>query len=314
MTFSAPVAVEPIRHSLLTLCAILALASPVLAQDAAEEAPPPAFPETEIFLFDYDAAAEEDALSGGTNVTQRVGYDNQPFFTKDSATFLYSRDDGTQTDIWEYEIASAAHTRITNTPENEFSPTPSPDNRTISMVFERNRSIWVLDRAKPDEPKWLLEASGVDEPVGYFARNHETGDVLFWSRYGFNVALTSADKPAYHFVTGHAVPSTPHLVPGTTHFSFVHRQTNEQLWIKALDPETAAVRPITPIVGSNANYTWAPDGAILQIEDDTLHRWKEGGKGWAVIGDIGDFGITNANRIAVSPDGKRIAVVGLPTE
>lgn len=303
----------PLRHSITAFCASLALATTTQAQDAAEEAPPPAFPETEIFLFDYDAAATDNTLSGGRNVTNRTGYDNQPYFTKDSATFLYSRDDGTQTDIWEYDIANGTHTRITNTPENEFSPTPSPDNQTISMVFERNRSIWVLDRSKPDEPKWLLEASGVDEPVGYFARDHDLGTVFYWSRYGFNVAETHEAGPQYHFISGNAVPSTPHLVPGTTHFSFVHRQTNEQVWIKEFDPANKSVRPLIPIVGTNANYTWAPDDTILQIEDAKLYRWKkDSDEGWKEIADLTEHGIESANRIAVSPDGKRIAVVGLP--
>lgn len=297
---------------ILALGAALAFASPLLAQD--EETPPPAFPETEIFLFDYDAAEGEESLSGGANVTNREGYDNQPYFTPNSATFLYSRDDGTQTDIWEYDIASGTHRQLTSFPESEFSPTPSPDGTTISMVFERSDSIWQFDRSAPDQPAWVLEAAGVPEPVGYFARDWETGDVLYWSRYGFNVALTSANGSAYHFITGNAVPSTPHLIPGTARFSFVHRQTNEEVWIKEFDPETRSIRPLTPIVGINANYTWAPDGSILQIEGTKVHRWREGGTGWEEIADLADFGIGSANRIAVSPDGKRIAVVGLPAD
>lgn len=301
----------PLRHLVLTLCGSVALAGAAYAQDAKDEAPPPAFPETEIFLLDYDASAKGDALSNGRNVTNRPGYDNQPYFTKDSATFLYSRDDGTQTDIWEYDIASGTHRQITRTPESEFSPTPSPDNRTISMVFERNNSIWQIDRATPDAPTWALEAAGVTEPVGYFARNYASGDILYWSRYGFNVALTSAEKPAYHFISGHAVPATPHVIPGSDEISFVHRQTNEQVWIKAFDPKTKAIRPLTPLVGTNANYTWTPDGAILQIEGAKVYRWREGGEGWEVIADLADHGIESANRIAVSPDGRRIAVVGM---
>ncbi|WP_379547653.1 TolB family protein [Qipengyuania sp. DSG2-2] len=304
----------PLSHSIHALCASLLLSGAAHAQEAAEDAPSPAFPETEIFLFDYDAEADANALSDGANVTSRAGYDNQPFFTKDSATFLYSRDDGTQTDIWEYDIARGTHTQITRTPESEFSPTPSPDNRTISMVFERNNSIWHLDRSTPDAPQWSLEAAGVTEPVGYFARNHATGDILFWSRYGFSVALTHADKPAYHFISGHAVPATPMVIPGTDMISFVHRQTNEEVWIKAFDPETRAIRPLTPIVGANANYTWSLDGAILQIEDGKLHRWREGGDGWDEIADLAQHGIASAARIAVSPDGRRIAIVGLPAE
>ncbi|MDE1468542.1 hypothetical protein [Aurantiacibacter sp. D1-12] len=289
----------------LAILTSLALASPTLAQDAPE-------PQPDIFLFAYDASASDDALSNGINTTNRPTlYDNQPFFTSGGDTFVYSRGDGTQTDVWEYDIASATHAQITDTPESEYSPTPSPDNRTVSVVFERNRSIWEIDRADPDNPVWLLEAAGVDEPVGYFARNHASGDVLFWSRYGFNVALTHASEPAYHFVSGHAVPASPHLIPGTGEFSFVHRQTNEEVWIKALDPETRAVRPLTPIAGTNANYTWAPDGSILQIEGTQVHRWREGGKGWEVISDLADHGLASAYRIAVSPDGTRVAVVGI---
>ena len=304
-----------IRPMVLLSGIALALSAPGLAQDEeAEAAPPPAFPEFDIFLFDYDAAQSEGALSNGFNATERAGYDNQPFFTASSETFLYSRDDGTQTDVWEYEIASGTHTRLTSTPESEFSPTPSPDNQTISFVFERSNSIWQIDRAAPDEPRWALEATGIIEPVGYFARNYESGDILYWSRFGFSVALTNADTPAYHFISGHAVPSTPHVIPGTQEISFVHRQTNEQVLIKAFDPKTKAIRPIVPIVGENANYTWAPDGALLQIEDDTLHRWRKGEQRWTPIADLSEFGVTSATRIAVSPDGKRVAIVGVPAE
>ncbi|WP_299192253.1 hypothetical protein [uncultured Erythrobacter sp.] len=304
----------PTFRPILALSAALALAAPGSAQDQEDEAPPPAFPETEIFLFDYDAEQRDAALSGGTNVTGRAGYDNQPYFTPDSATFLYSRDDGTQTDIWEYDIANGTHTQVTFTPESEFSPTPSPDGTMVAMVFERSNSIWQFDRDAPDQPRWALEAAGVPEPVGYFARNWESGDILYWSRYGFNVALTSADEPAYHFITGNAVPSTPHLIPGTNRFSFVHRQTNEQVWIKEFDPETRAIRPLTPLTGPNANYAWAPDGSILQIQGTQLYRWREGMDGWENLTDLADFGLASANRIAVSPDGKRIAIVGVPAE
>ncbi|NNC48142.1 MAG: hypothetical protein HKO13_06895 [Sphingomonas sp.] len=290
------------RSTLLTALGALALSTTASAQEAP--------PQPDIFLFAYDADNEEDVLSGGRNVTDQPLYDNQPFFTAGSDTFLYVRDDGEQIDVYEYDIANATHTRITQTPENEYSPTPSPDNQTISMVFERNGSVWEIDRSAPDAPRWALDAPGVVEPVGYFARNYATGDVLYWSRFGFHVAFRDAEG-AGHFVSGHAVPSTPHLIPGTNSFSFIHRQTNEQVWIKAFDPETKAVRPLTPIVGTNANYTWAPDGSILQIEDNKLHRWREGGDSWEEISDLGAHGVEGGYRIAVSPDGERIAIVGL---
>lgn len=305
-------------HPLLSLpLASLALSSAAMAQDAGEDAevPPAAFPETEIFLFDYDAEASDNALSGGGNVTNRKGYDNQPHFTPGSATILYSRDDGTQTDIWEYDIASGTHTQITAHPASEFSPTPSADNRRIAMVIDETiSSVWQVDRDAPGEPEWLMEPSGVVEPIGYFALAPDRQSALYWSRYGFSVSLTYAGQTGSVFVAGNALPSTPSIVPGTDHFSFVHRQTNGEVWIKAVDPATRAVRPITAIPGTNANYAWAPDGSILQIEGTALNRWRESSGGWSQIADLAEHGVASAGRIAVSPDGKRIAVVGLPAE
>ncbi len=295
--------------------AMLGITACAQDSDKPEENPPPAaFPETEIFLFDYSATNAEDALSNGKNVTNRPGYDNQPFFTKGSDSFVYARDDGTQTDIWEYDIADNTHRQITDNDKSEFSPTPSPDNSKISTVFERNLSIWTLDRGAPDQPKWTLETANIEEPVGYFAHNFKTGDIIYWSRYGFNVALTNDSEGEYHYISGNALPATPHIIPGTDTFSFVHRQGNDQVWIKSFDPETKAITPLTPVVGTNINYTWAPDGSILQIEGISVHRWtKDSGK-WTQISDLTDHGLASANRIAVSPDGTKIAVVGLPKD
>ena len=304
-----------IKASIITILSS-GLSISAMGQDAekAEETPPPAaFPETEIFLFDYDVSGD-DALSGGKNVTSRPGYDNQPYFTKDSGTFLYSRDDGTQTDIWEYNISNGTHSQITDNDKSEFSPTPSPDNSKISTVFERNLSVWTVNRADTANPNWTFEAANIEEPVGYFAHNFKTGDIIYWSRYGFNVALTHESKSEYHYISGNALPATPHVIPGTDTFSFVHRQGNDQIWIKSFDPKSKAITPLTPVVGTNINYTWAPDGAILQIEGTGVHRWtKDTGK-WARISDLSGHGLASANRIAVSPDGKRIAIVGLPSE
>ena len=122
--------------STLFVMATAAIGVSACAQDAEkpeESLPPAAFPETEIFLFDYSALSAEDALSNGKNVTNRPGYDNQPYFTKNSDSFVYSRDDGVQTDVWEYDLAGNTHHQITDNDKSEFSPTPSPDNSRPSI-------------------------------------------------------------------------------------------------------------------------------------------------------------------------------------
>ena len=50
-------------------------------------------------------------------------------------------------------------------------------------------------------------------------------------------------------------------------------------------------------------------------ESGKLHRWNESVEGgWKEVADLAELGITGATRVAVSPDGKHLAVVGLPAE
>lgn len=274
------------------------------------------FPNTDIFLFDLKLTDNEVVISNALNVTGQAAYENQPSFTPDGSSFLFSRSDDYQTDVYEYEIASGTTRQITTTPTNEFSPVASPDNQTISFVTDgpgANQNIATITRVKPTEQKALLPGNALREPTGYYSWDHATGNVLFWSRYGFNVTLTHTEKEQSHYVTGNAVPSTPYVIPGTRNFSFVHRQGNGQMMIKELNPETKAVRPLTPAVGSNANYGWAPDRSIFMIEADRLYRWREGvSEGWGEISDLSEHGIKGAARLAISPDGTKLAIVGLP--
>ncbi len=274
-------------------------------------------PETEIFLFDLEMG-DTLTISNARNVTTRTGYDNQPRFTPDSASFLYARGDDYQTDIWEYDLSSGTTQQITQTETNEFSPVASPDNQTISYVNDgpgAAQNVMYIRRDASEIEIKLLPAAALREPVGYYSWNPQTDDVLFWSRYGFNITLARKDAAQTTYISGDAVPSTPYVIPNSTHkFSFVHRQGNGQVWIKELDPATKSVRPLTPIKGSNANYGWTPDGAILIIEDDVLYHWREGNnEGWVKVADLSEFNITDANRLAVSPDGTKLAVVGLPS-
>ena len=257
-------------------------------------------------------------ISHGHNVTARAGYDNQPSFTPNSQSFLYSRSGDYETDIFEYFIDSNTHKQLTYTKTSEFSPNASPDNKTISFVTDgpgANQNIAHIKRSRLSLQKPLLPGNSLREPIGYYSWDHSNGNVLFWSRYGYNITLTHADKQIASYITGDAVPSTPYVIPGSHNFSFVHQQGNGQMWIKELNPNTNAVRPLTPTVGANANYGWTPDASILMIENDTLYRWKEGsGSGWNKVADLSKHGIKGAARLNVSPDGKRLAIVGQAAE
>ena len=290
------------------------LAAPQQTNNKAESRPTIEFPESDIFLFDLNLDDADNALSGGRNVTARAGYENQPSFVQDGKSFLFSQSVGGETEIFEYLIESGETRQVASIDGNEFSPQPSPDNRAVSFVTDgpnANMSVWQIQRDS-DEPEWVLRHLAEREPIGYYCWNRRTGDLLFWSRYGFSLRLVNTGETETHYVTGDAVPSSPQQIPGTDRFSFVHRQGNGQVWIKELDPQTRSVRPLVAISGSNAHYGWTPDGQILRIQETALNRWSPESGAWSKVADLPALGVASATRLAVSPDGTRIAIVGVP--
>lgn len=296
---------------------LLALSlSDSIAQDS--EAEPAAFPECDIFLFDVSISPAKTELTNCRNVTDAVGYENQPSFVPDSKSFLFSKSDGPQTDIFEYFIESAETKRVTKSKGMEFSPVASPDNKLISYVSDgvgANQSVWQIDRQSPNKPVWVLANQPEREPVGYYCWNRETGFFLFWSRYGFSIRLLHDSKPLTHYVSGSAVPTTPQQIPQSLCFSFVHRQGNGEVWIKELDPESKSVRPLIKCVGSNSHYGWSPDGSIFMVERDVLFRWSgKEAESWVEVVDLSQFNIKDATRLTISPNGNLMAVVGVNSD
>jgi len=147
--------------------------------------------------------------------------------------------------------------------------------------------------------------------VGYYATNEKTSDVLFWSRYGWSVQYLNLEKNMARFVSGNALPSSPQRVPNSDLFSFVHRQTNSEVWIKVFDPKDFSITPIAPIYDSNYEYSWAPNGDILRFNDNRIQVWPRGNKGyrWLDGQDLSGYFKGKAGRIKVSNGGKFIAVV-----
>jgi hypothetical protein len=96
----------------------------------------------------------------------------------------------------------------------------------------------------------------------------------------------------------------------------MHQQGNGEVWIKELNPETLAVRPLTAVVGANRNYGWTPTGWIVMASGTKLHRCAPGlDRGWEEVADLAEHGLADVTRVAVSSNGKMLAVVAsLATE
>jgi len=109
-------------------------------------------------------------------------------------------------------------------------------------------------------------------------------------------------------------------IPGGRTISFVQRLPPERegavpaLKVSELDPVSHTVTPLIDVVAGarEADLAWTPDGMLLMAEKDVLYGWKRGEPAWRRLADLAALGLHGVSRIAVSPNGDRIAFVTQP--
>lgn len=288
----------------------VAEAPPPAAPAPAPAPPPPAAPPgTEVYLAEL--AVRDGALVVGTpaNVTRRPGYDNQPGFTPEGDAILYTSGpaDG-QTDIFRYDLASGATTRVTRTPESEYSPTVLPGGGGFSAVrveADSTQRLWAF-RLDGSDPRLVLENV---KPVGYHAwiGPHTLALFVLGSPPTLQLADTRTGEAE---VVASGIGRSLHRIPGREAASFVHKVSPREWWISELDPETRRVTRLVRTLPGVEDYAWMPDGTLLAARGSRLYRWAPGrGPGWEVVADFGAAGIAGVTRLAVSPRGDRLALV-----
>ena len=284
-----------------------------LAAAQAQPTPPP--PDTEIFLAPLTAARGTLGVGPPANITNSPGYDNQPFFTADSRAILFtSNRGGRQTDIYRYDVVSKQTSRVTDTPESEYSPTVTPDGgiSVIRVESDGTQRLWRF-AADGTSPRVLLPDL---KPVGYHAWSDDHTLVLFV--LGPPATLQIADtRTGKSRVVATDVGRSIAKIPGGRTVSFVQRVTTGNgvtLSIREIDPATGTITPITDAVAGSteADCAWTPDGVLLMASQGKLYSWNRVEKRWDTVADLERLGLTGVTRLSVSGDSKWIAIVAAP--
>lgn len=273
-------------------------------------------PPTEVFV----AQLIKTPASQGTPATYAVGapvdisnnpdYDNQPYFTPDGRTILFtSKRDGKQTDIYQYDVASKSLVQVTSTPESEYSPTVTPAGNAFSVIrveMDGTQRLWVFPLAKGGAPKLIRPDL---KPVGYHAWIDATSLAVY-------VLGTPSTLRLVDLTTGTAgvvadtVGRCIQRVPGSNAISFVQKgQANEPWTISEIDPRTRKITPIVETLAGREDYAWTPDGALLMADGSRLFVWMRDSPSWRQVADLSAAGLKTITRLAVSPDGQLLALV-----
>jgi hypothetical protein len=277
-------------------------------------------PDTEIYLAPLKVMNGALELGTPVNITNHAGYDNQPFFTADGGSVLFtSMRAGQQTDIYRYDIAAKRIAQVTKTAESEYSPTITPTGALSVIRVERDgqntQRLWQFT-ADGRDPKVVLENV---KPVGYHAWADDHTLALFV--LGQPATLQVADtRTGTARTIASDIGRSIQRIPGTSairEISFVQREREGEvlrLAIKKLDVTSGAITPLTPAVNGSreADTAWTPDGTLLMVKDAVLFSWRGGQAGWKEVASLERLSLSGVTRLAVSPKGDYLALVGSP--
>jgi len=274
-----------------------------------------ATPATEVYLAPLSITGAGVSVGAPVNISTNPGYDNQPSFLPDSSAVIFtSNRDGTQNDIYKWDIAKQQLAQLTRTAENEYSPLVSPDGRSLVCVHGVEQSLfrYDLDGSNP-----RLAYQHGQALIGYhvWITNTEIAAFILGAGGGANtLQVIDTTTGTSETITSDAGRSLL-LRPGANTVSFVTKLTPQTAAIKQFDVKTHEVSTIiADTLKASQDLTWLPDGKHLIMGlGSKLSVWAEG-LGWTDIADFTAAGVSKITRLSASRDGKWLAIVGEPAK
>ena len=282
----------------LLLCLLLTvLGLPALADE---------LPNTDIVVFQIQREGGGYQLSDPQPVAQSSGYDNQPCFSADSKDIFFSRIENEQSDIWRWSPSGETE-NLTQSPWSEYSPTPVPGTRDLlSTVMIEDTGVQRLWTYSPYAGFQLLFPT--IQPVGYHA----------WS--GENIALFVLGVPHELRVAQWGVEGASKVdqnigrclqkVPTQNAVSYI-RIENEEHHLKIYDFQTHKITNLRKLPAGSQDYAWLNQTTLLTWDGKTLvYGDAKRRSGWKTLPSPQP--LRAVTRLAVSPDGSKLAVVFEP--
>jgi Tol biopolymer transport system component len=264
---------------------------------------------SEIYLFDLKIKKHRITVSNPKNITNHLGYDNQPSFHIDQPLLYYSsfNDDG-RADIKSYNYQTNKTSTITITKEREYSPTLTPDKKYLSCIIQRDSGMQDLGKYSTEGGEASVIINNLR--VGYHVWADNSHVALF--------VLGSDSLPnTLHYVQlptkkdtvlAENIGRSLHKVPGERAISFVDKTTQTKWQIKKFNMDTFKIDTIATTPPSHEDIAWTREGVLLSSDGRKLLQldgafWKE------IVVENKTMLLKDITRLAVSQSGKKLAVV-----
>ena len=264
-------------------------------------------PKSEIWLFQLTKKNNQLTYSKPLNITNNVGYNNQPCFSSDGKFIYYARTGNlNQVDIYKYEVLKKITINLTNSEVSEYSPNLLPEGSGFSSVVVEKDSAQRI---------WQFQIDGT-----FFKILHEQTDSI-----GYYCWLNS-DTLLYYKLT------KPHSL------RCLNVKTNEDVWIcndpsrsfkkiantsqfiYAIKDSTGLQFRIYNIVlrkstsyafrfGLHEDFIWHDEFGLVKSEGASLIRYNEIKGTWEELISFAHLGINNITRFVFDKNTKQLALV-----
>jgi Tol biopolymer transport system component len=257
---------------------------------------------SEIYMADLVITETGISLSNHKNITNRKGYDNQPYFHPDKPLVYFSSfNDQERADIKTYNYRNNKTELFTQTNVREYSPTVTPDEKFISCIIQRDDGAQDLGKfpTKGGSPQVLIK----NLIVGYHAWISPDQLALFVLGEPLTLRLYNLST-GKDTILAHGIGRSLHKIPNVNGFSYVDKSSAQwkiKSWIDG------KLEVITETLSGREDLAWAPDGKIIMSDGRQFFFYDPKQKGkWQMFFASELKGVS---RIAVSADGKKIAFV-----
>lgn len=262
---------------------------------------------TEVYLADLKWIDGGLKIGHPKNISNNEGYDNQPSFYDDNRLLFSSTLNG-QTDIALYDIKSESKSWMSDTPNGgEYSPLRIPGQDDISAIRLDENGLQRLYRYefKTGKHKELIAHLKVGYHIWY--NDHIiVCTVLVENRMDL-VVVNLQDNTRYTMQKN--VGRSLHKIPQTDLISYISKE-NDTMLVKSMHPISGATSSIVGLFGPSEDVAWTNNGTLLAGYKNNLLGFDYlTGQSWKLLFSFVEKEIPAISRLAISPNGKRVAFV-----
>ncbi len=264
---------------------------------------------SEIYILDLKEKKGKITLANPRNITNRIGYDNQPSFHKtDRVLYFSSFDENGRADLKSYHLKTKETKNITKTQEREYSPTLTPDENYLSCIIQR-------DNGAQDLGKYPVEGGEAtviidDLMVGYHVWADNSHLALFvLGKDGSPNTLHYLELPTRDdTVLAENIGRSLHRIPSTTAISYVAKLSADKWEIRKLNLDKLNSEKIAETLPGKEDICWTAGGTLLSSDGEKIYMLREGK--WMPLSIKGlKLPLKGITRMAVNAQNNTLAVV-----